>query len=298
MNLWQHPRRVWAVCAAIVVGCAAAPAVFLAAMDRTTLGRRAPVADPYTAPAPTGEDYYILRQLSARQEQQALDSTARTEADPPEEPGPKLYIQAQSSLETMTPAYDQREAVENTLQALVEEGALDPAWAALALDWGDDDPDRTGYQDRSGYHDLTMPYYATDSLGFVNLKRFALEEGALYTAFSMTMDSRTGAVVQVWISAPRQGDAPPPAPDEMGLRAFAAQAGLESLGDWEKLENSTYANALYSKNGEALITALAAPYRFNGWSSVSGGGEVTSDRWALSLSLQPCAPEGLPLQMP
>ena len=54
------------------------------------------------------------------------------------------------------------------------------------------------------------------------------------------MDSRTGVMTQVWISAPRQGEEAPPAPDEAGLRAFAAQAGLESLGDWAVPDETPY----------------------------------------------------------
>lgn len=301
MNLWQHPRRVWTACAAVVLACAAAPAVFLAAVDASALGRREPVAEPYTAPTPQGEDYYILRQLSARKEQQELDGAGRTDPLRPEGPGPKMYIQAQNGLEEMTPAYDQREVVESALQNLAAEGVLAARWVDWATDWGDGTEDTAPavYESYNGYYDLTMPYYATDSLGFVTLKRFALEEGALYTAFSMTMDSRTGAVTQLWISAPREGDTAPPAPDADALRAFAAQAGLEALGDWAVPENCPYPNALYSRNGEALIAAAVAPYRFNGWNSVSAAGNaVSSDRWALNLTLQPCAPEELPQATP
>ena len=44
------------------------------------------------------------------------------------------------------------------------------------------------------------------------------------------------------------------------LRAFAAQAGLEGLGDWAAPADSSYTCALYSANGSALIAASTHPY--------------------------------------
>ena len=66
MSLWNYPRLTAALCTVAVLGCAAAPAVFLAAADAASLGRVETVADPYVAPTPTADDYYILRQLAAR----------------------------------------------------------------------------------------------------------------------------------------------------------------------------------------------------------------------------------------
>jgi DNA replication and repair protein RecF len=66
VSLWNHPRLTAALCTVAVLGCAAAPAVFLAAADAASLGRVETVADPYVAPTPTADDYYILRQLAAR----------------------------------------------------------------------------------------------------------------------------------------------------------------------------------------------------------------------------------------
>lgn len=66
MSLWRHPRTAAALCIAAVLACAAAPAAFLAASDAAYFGRVETVADPYRAPTPTADDYYILRQLPAR----------------------------------------------------------------------------------------------------------------------------------------------------------------------------------------------------------------------------------------
>lgn len=287
MSLWQHPRVMVGLCAAAVLVCAAAPAAFLTAVDATMQGHSAAVRDAYTAPVPKGEDYYILRQLAARQQQSASVYMPPTE----EEQTPsalKMYVGAQSSLESMTNGYDYQKTVETALQGLADSGVIASSWAEWATDWGENEY-YEGYNGQT--YALDVPYYATDSLGFVTLKRFALEQGALYTVFSLTMDSRTGVVTQLWISAPRQDETVPAAPDEAGLRAFAKQARLENLGDWTAPEQTPYTHALYSANGEALITATVSPYEYTGWANSSS---VVSDRWFLSLSLQPCTAEELP----
>lgn len=287
MSLWQHPRWMAGLCTGAVLVCAAAPAVFLTAVDAAALGRSAAVADAYQAPMPQGSDYYILRQLTARQQQNSavLNHPSEEEKTPS---ALKMYIGAQNGLESMMNGYQYKETVDAAFQALADCGAIAPEWAAWATDWGQNEY----YEIYSGRaYDLSTPYYATDSLGFVTLKRFALEQGALYTVFSLTMDSRTGVVTQVWVSTPRQGENAPVAPDEAGLRAFADQAGLENLGDWAVPEQTPYAHALYSANGEALITATVSPYEYSGWND---GNTITSDRWFLSLSLQPCTAEELP----
>ena len=46
------------------------------------------------------------------------------------------------------------------------------------------------------------------------------------------MDSRTGTVVEAWLSMAGTDAENTPLPTETALRSFAAQAGLESLGDW------------------------------------------------------------------
>lgn len=292
MSLWKHPRWMAGLCTAAVLVCAAAPAVFLTAVDAAALGHSEAVADAYRAPTPQGSDYYILRQLTARQQQQS----SMVEANPTEESKTpsalKMYIGAQSGLESMMNGYQYKETVDAAFQTLVDCGAIAPEWASWATDWKENEY----FEIYTGQaYDLSLPYYATDSLGFVTLKRFALEQETLYTVFSLTMDSRTGVVTQVWVSAPRQGETTPAAPDEAGLRAFADQAGLENLGDWAVPEQTPYAHALYSANGEALITATVSPYEYSGWND---GNIVTSDRWFLSLSLQPCAEGELPTIVP
>lgn len=293
MSLWQHPKAMAALCAAAVMTCAAAPAIFLTAVDMSSIGHSEVVQDAYTAPVPSGEDYYILRQLKAQAQQQ--QSLASVEL-PPDQSAPdlKMYIGAQSGLESMSNGYEYRETVATALQNLANSGVLDQMWVAWATDWERDAG--SWYESyNGGYYDLSIPYCATDSLGFVTIKRFGLEQGALYTAFSLTMDTRTGVVTQLWMSVPREGDTAPAAPDENGLRAFATLTGLDALGDWEVPENSPYGCALYSQNGEALISAAVNAYDYTSWVENT---TVTQPRWFLSLSLQPCTEEELPVLLP
>jgi len=98
VSLWNHPRLTAALCTVAVLGCAAAPAVFLAAADAASLGRVETVADPYVAPTPTADDYYILRQLAAR----SRNAETEREQRPAEVlTAPKMYIGASASLQSM-----------------------------------------------------------------------------------------------------------------------------------------------------------------------------------------------------
>ena len=102
-------RAAVLLCALGVALCAAAPAVFLRGADALYLGHPQTVAAPYTAPVPSGDDYYILRQLQTRQQDQstatvrdaAQSTSPDREPEPPELTGPKLYIGADSSLREM-----------------------------------------------------------------------------------------------------------------------------------------------------------------------------------------------------
>lgn len=126
MSLWNHPRLTAALCTVAVLGCAAAPAVFLAAADAASLGRVETVADPYVAPTPTADDYYILRQLAAR----SRNAESEREQRPAEVlTAPKMYIGASASLQSMQYADSAAaEAAENALRQLAETGAVPAAW--------------------------------------------------------------------------------------------------------------------------------------------------------------------------
>ena len=255
MKLWEHPRLTGALCAAAVLACAAMPAAFLAVTDAAYIGRVVPVADPYTAPTPAADDYYILRQLAARRQ----DSAELPRAEEPTAPGtPKMYIGASASLESMNYAdAATADAAEQALQRLADCGVLPGDWAAQQ----DTSADEESYTDYDGrWYDLSAAFCATDSLGFVTVRRFGMTDNALFTRYSVTMDSRTGTVVEVWLSMAGTDAENTPLPTETALRSFAAQAGLESLGDWAAPADSSYTCALYSANGSALIAASTHPY--------------------------------------
>ena len=156
MKLRQHPKLAGLLCALAVLACAAAPAVFLAAMDAASLGRSEQVTDPYTAPTPKGEDYYILRQLAERRHQQENVYTTDLQK---EERDLSLYVGAQNNLEQMTNGYTYRETVDAALQSLVDCGTIAPEWAAWAGDWSTTDT-YTLY-DSGTVYPLNNPYYTT-----------------------------------------------------------------------------------------------------------------------------------------
>ncbi len=286
MSLWNHPRLTAALCTVAVLGCAAAPAVFLAAADAASLGRVETVADPYVAPTPTADDYYILRQLAARSRNAESEREQRRAEVLT---APKMYIGASASLQSMQYADSAAEAAENALRQLAETGAVPAAWAAEALDTAETGESYTDWDGK--YYSLDATYCVTDSLGFVTVRRFGMTDNALFTRYSVTMDSRTGTVVEAWLSMAGTDAENTPLPTETALRSFAAQAGLESLGDWAAPADSPYGCALYSTNGGALITASTHPYTYQDY---VGTAPVSSDRWYYSLTLQLRTEDQLP----
>ena len=276
MKLWKKPRLAAALCAVVVLVCAAAPAVFLSVVDAASLGHSQAVADPYTAPTPTADDYYLLRQLSARQLTQSKYTFQP--GDTGQERKPLIYYNNQA------------------LQSLADAGAISQAWADYAADWySTEETTLTTYDERQ--YSLTVPYYSVDSLGLVTFKRFAVQNGVPTTLMALKMDSRTGQVYSFWLSTPADSAAahdPESLPKEAALRAFADQAGLTSLGDWTWREDLTYPRAIYSLNGQALVAAASGAYTVNDYFTYSG---ATSDRWYVSIELSLCAEANLPLRM-
>ena len=148
------------------------PAAFLAVTDAAYIGRVVPVADPYTAPTPAADDYYILRQLAARRQ----DSAELPRAEEPAAPGtPKMYIGASASLESMNYAdAATADAAEQALQRLADCDVLPGVWAAQQ-DTAAEEDSYTDYDGR--WYDLSAAFCATDSLGFVTVRRYTLQGG-------------------------------------------------------------------------------------------------------------------------
>lgn len=270
-------RAALVLCALGVAVCAAAPAVFLRGADALYLAHPQTVADPYTAPVPNGDDYYVLRQLQARQQtEKRTDDTAQ------ENGRVKLYLSAGSSLREMSSNASYKADVTDALQGLVDCGALPRAWADAALNWSDTESDY--YESYDTNYWLDTVYYSFDSVGIVTFRRYAMYSDQLRTAFSLTMDSRTGQVVSVWIST-ATGDNMPEADDD-NLQAFVAQAGLASLGDWAVRDDLTYTNALYSANGQALAAADCKDYQLE---------DMTLPYYSMAITL--CAEDNLPRRL-
>ena len=167
-------------------------------MQPTSVGSGT-VADPYTAPTPTGKDYYLLRQLRARQTQRTAVEAEPAEAAPMR---PQIYISQNASyFGSMDWNTDYKITVADALQSLADAGAIPQPWVDCALDWTDtESPDYTDYS--GSYYPMNTVYYTFDSVGVLVLRRCMVLDGSVCTALSLTMDSRTGQVISVWISAP------------------------------------------------------------------------------------------------
>ena len=282
----RNAKQLTVLCALAVACSAAAPAAVLAAADARTMNTVRRSAQPFTASVPCADDYYILRQLTLRNE-------GRNEhpQELPELPNADrgLFIGASTSLTTMTAGYESiYEKARAALEHLADSGVLPAPWLDAMV---------TPEQQAGMFYDaggaeywLSYPYYSVDTLGFVTITMFTLRGQQARTAWTLTLDSRTGQVVSLWLSAeapfgevewtdgeqavPERAD-PLPTPDKDALLAWANELGLETLGDWTE-PGGSYSNALYSPNGRALLTAASHPYTADG-----------GTYWYLSMAVTP-----------
>ena len=282
----RNARRLTALCALAVACSAAAPAAVLAAADARTMNTVRRSAQPFTASVPCADDYYILRQLTLRSE--GRNEQAR---ELPELPNANrgLFIGASTSLTTMTAGYESiYDKARAALEHLADSGVLPAPWLDAMV---------TPEQQAGMFYDaggaeywLSYPYYSVDTLGFVTITMFTLRGQQARTAWTLTLDSRTGQVVSLWLSAEApfgevewtDGEQavlvradPLPTPDKDALLTWANELGLETLGDWTE-PGGSYTNALYSPNGRALLTAACHPY------TADGGAH-----WYLSMAVTP-----------
>lgn len=282
----RNAKRLTVLCALAVACSAAAPAAVLAAADARTMNTVRRSAQPFTASVPCADDYYILRQLTLRGEgrnEQPQELPELHYADR------GLFIGASTSLTTMTAGYeDIYNKARAALEGLVDKGVLPAPWLDAMV---------TPEQQAGMFYDaggaeywLGYPYYSVDTLGFVTITMFTLRGQQARTAWTLTLDSRTGQVVSLWLSAeapfgevewtdgeqavPERAD-PLPTPDKDALLAWANELGLETLGDWTE-PGGSYSNALYSPNGRALLTAASHPYTADG-----------GTYWYLSMAVTP-----------
>lgn len=278
-------KRLTLLCALAVACSAAAPSAVLAAADARTMNTVRRSAQPFTAAVPCADDYYILRQLTLRSEGRIVQPREDSDAG---DAGRGLYIGASTSVYAMTAGYTAiYDKARTALEDLADKGILPAPWLdAIAT------PERQSnmiYRSGSAEYWLDYPYYSVDTLGFVTITMFTLRGEQPCTAWTLTLDSRTGQVVSLWLSAePRWAQVesaddkqvllradPLPAPDQDALLAWANELGLETLGDWAE-PGGSYSSALYSRNGQALLTAACHPYTV---------GERTY--WYLSMAVTP-----------
>lgn len=282
----RNAKRLTVLCALAVACSAAAPAAVLAAADARTMNTVRRSAQPFTASVPCADDYYILRQLTLRSE--GRNEQPRELPDLPNADR-GLFIGASTSLSTMTAGYESiYEKARAALEHLADSGVLPAPWLDAMV---------TPEQQAGMFYDaggaeywLGYPYYSVDTLGFVTITMFTLRGQQARTAWTLTLDSRTGQVVSLWLSAEApfgevewtDGEQavlehadPLPAPDKDALLAWANELGLETLGDWTE-PGGSYSNALYSPNGRALLTAASHPYTADG-----------GTYWYLSMAVTP-----------
>ena len=282
----RNAKRLTVLCALAVACSAAAPAAVLAAADARTMNTVSRSAQPFTASVPCADDYYILRQLTLRNEgrnehPQELPNLPNADRG--------LFIGASTSLINMSAGYVSiYEKARAALEHLADSGVLPAPWLDAMV---------TPEQQAGMFYDaggaeywLGYPYYSVDTLGFVTITMFTLRGQQARTAWTLTLDSRTGQVVSLWLSAEApfgevewtDGEQavlvradPLPTPDKDALLAWANELGLETLGDWTE-PGGSYTNALYSPNGRALLTAASHPYTADG-----------GTYWYLSMAVTP-----------
>lgn len=284
----RNARRLTVLCALAVACSAAAPAAVLAAADARTMNTVRRSAQPFTASVPCADDYYILRQLTLRSE--GRNEQAR---ELPELPNANrgLFIGASTSLTTMTAGYESiYDKARAALEHLADSGVLPAPWLD-AMVTPEQQANMFYFYDAGGAeYWLGYPYYSVDTLGFVTITMFTLRGQQARTAWTLTLDSRTGQVVSLWLSAEApfgevewtDGEQavlvradPLPTPDKDALLTWANELGLETLGDWTE-PGGSYTNALYSPNGRALLTAACHPYTADG-----------GTYWYLSMAVTP-----------
>lgn len=284
----RNAKRLTVLCALAVACSAAAPAAVLAAADARTMNTVRRSVQPFTASVPCADDYYILRQLTLRSE--GRNEQPRELPDLPNADR-GLFIGASTSLTTMTAGYESiYDKARAALEHLADSGVLPAPWLDAMVTPEQQTNMFYDYDAGGAEYWLGYPYYSVDTLGFVTITMFTLRGQQARTAWTLTLDSRTGQVVSLWLSAeaplgevewtdgeqavPEHAD-PLPTPDKDALLAWANELGLETLGDWTE-PGGSYTNALYSPNGRALLTAACHPYTADG-----------GTYWYLSMAVTP-----------
>lgn len=238
MKLKAKGGLLLAVCAAAIVPLAAIPLGWFALTDAALVGQRQNQETPYTSLVPSGNDYYLLRQLNTRVELAQRGATGPLYDSESGMEG--MYLSGATYAEGMTYADSDMQAYQDEmLKTLVDGGVLPQAWY-------DQVKEEIDYWAGS-------TYYSTDTLGFVRLMTFVGESSST-CLLNMEVDSLTGKVVALWISAEQGHEIDPTA----ALPAWVELNELDGLGDWSVPVGTDYEESgLYSENGQVLMTCAA-----------------------------------------
>lgn len=229
----RRPRRTLALaagCAALVALLAATLLAWFAFTDSTLLDRAAAMDQPYTSITPTGEDYYLIRQLNAQKEALERQYTG--------EDGDQLYQAGGVIREEMIQSYTMGSYLQSLLSGLQAAGVITRGWYNAAVELIDQ------------YSDFV--YSSSDSLGFTRICVFAGYD-AYRPAVMVVVESKTGTPVTLWICTSDNNPPPPVAQD--CLNAWVAYCGLDGLGDWAAPSGTDYAlSGLYSARGGVMAS--------------------------------------------
>lgn len=269
------PAILLSLCGLLVVGLALLPLGWFALNDQALFGRQQTAETAYTSVTPEAGDYYLLRQLEARENGSASNWTGQVF-----DPDGNFYMPANIDVSGMLQSDAVRELSLTRMQEMVEAGILPQAWYDTA---------------RSNLEMLEDTgtggcYSTTDSLGFIQIMAIEVQgdSGSSYrylqrTYYNMQLDSRTGDVVALWIRCPAGESLDLPDPAQV-LPAWASWCGLEELGDWAAPADTIYAgNGYYSQRGQVLMTCSGGSYNY-----------YDSDTCYLSYQMLHRTPEELP----
>lgn len=260
MKLKAKRGLLLAVCAAAIVPLAAIPLGWFAVTDAALVGQRQNQETPYTSLVPTGNDYYLLRQLNTRVK--LAERGATGPLYDPENGTEGMYLSGASYISGMDSAgTDMVSYMDEILLNLKDDRVLPEYWYVelrREIDyWGG------------------QVYYSTDSLGFVRLSAFGGENQEVCLA-NLEVDSLTGKVVSLWLSLEETYEV------DVGevLLAWVELNELEGLGDWAVPVGTDYElSGLYSENGQALMTCATGEVSTYSYSS--------EPRYFFSLQLGP-----------
>ena len=255
----KHPARIpaallLALCGLLVVALALMPLGWFALNDQALFRRQQTAETAYTSITPEAGDYYLLRQLEARENGSASNWTGQVF-----DPDGNFYMPANIDVSGMIQSDAVRELSLTRMEEMVQAGILPQAWYDTA---------------RSNLEMLEDTgtggcYSTTDSLGFIQIMAIEVQgdgsSGYRYlqrTYYNMQLDSRTGDVVALWVRCPAGESLDLPDPAQV-LPAWAAWCGLEELGDWAAPADTIYAGTgYYSQRGQVLMTCSGGSYNY------------------------------------